>query len=1042
MGVRASAALILLFIVVLSPSTTVGASPPELVLSPRFGEPGSRCVFFGSGFDPERNVTLMLYTWGDSYVCNLIHGFWPEPSGAFSGSFTVPAAISGNYLVKAVQEETGLVAVCVFKIGTVIVLLPVENGPIGASIRFSGSGFTPGGGWNASFDGTQFASGIAPPSSIISGSFIVPSTTTPRHVVRFSDLTTMITLEVPFNVTSLWVNSDAYPDDNVTVVGAYFTVDHGLQPPDGTTVEFVLSNSTYSTHIRVRQYAGQPQARDVLADGAGNFTGWWLVSESGLSSGFYTVNATDANGLWASAGIRIWGAPGDWSTVQQNPSRTGYSSSIAPENCHLEWYFNFTEYDTPSLVCYPFGDPVVYGGRLYVSASNTLFCLNSTTGEVLWESPGWPANNYMFDVSPSAAEGKVYTIAGYGNGTNCVLCFDALDGSLIWRFSGDGGESILTVFDQSVAVSYGRVYFGAILNSNVRGLYCLNATTGDALWFFSYCVNPGSIWLPEYETVYGTPAVESGRVYFYSSWESGWSLNCVDAFDKDLLWRKFMTWHGYNMPSSTPVVSDGRVYITDSYSLHCCNAYNGYEYWMRDDLASITIPSVAYGRVFVGCNLYYTESNSVYHALLCLNQTNGDEIWRYRSSSTSVFGFSSLSTADGKLYVSCGWGILQCHNASTGELLWGFRTEGDWLESSPTIANGFVYVSSEDRNLYAFSTEGQPGDFNGNGITDGVDEWPIRNWSSTFNDYWYNGTTYGNILDYGDQAPSIVDLPYPLGVSLEADSSGGVAPAVIVVSGYPTYLNVSLSAGDRTVATRRQVISYSRDVFELESQRGFVNVNFRVPQGKTVWLNLTEGCGALIDFSRGVVAAHDSNTGDIIVTIDLDTHVLHPGNIVSFAYILILNGVQGPSVGVDWSLIGVPGRLVDPRIEAVFGAELEHIKAIYGYVDGEWRFWIPGVSSTLATLESGCGYWVLSDAEYDLAISTYPADEPQLRSGWNLIGIAGESSQNVDDYLDGLGWSAVFGFDSSIQSWSYNISGLGGTLTTLRPGGGYWVLVK
>jgi serine/threonine-protein kinase len=44
-------------------------------------------------------------------------------------------------------------------------------------------------------------------------------------------------------------------------------------------------------------------------------------------------------------------------------------------------------------------------------------------------------------------------------------------------------------------------------------------------------------------------------------------------------------------------------------------------------------------------------------------------------------------------------------NASTGAKLWSY-TVGEYVDSSPAVANGVVYVGSWDKNLYAFSLPG------------------------------------------------------------------------------------------------------------------------------------------------------------------------------------------------------------------------------------------------------------------------------------------------------------------------------------------------
>jgi hypothetical protein len=58
---------------------------------------------------------------------------------------------------------------------------------------------------------------------------------------------------------------------------------------------------------------------------------------------------------------------------------------------------------------------------------------------------------------------------------------------------------------------------------------------------------------------------------------------------------------------------------------------------------------------------------------------------------------------------------VYCVNASTGALIWSYRTGGMLYGSSPAIANGAVYIGSIDKQVYAFGTEVIP-----EGLTFGV----------------------------------------------------------------------------------------------------------------------------------------------------------------------------------------------------------------------------------------------------------------------------------------------------------------------------------
>jgi outer membrane protein assembly factor BamB len=70
--------------------------------------------------------------------------------------------------------------------------------------------------------------------------------------------------------------------------------------------------------------------------------------------------------------------------------------------------------------------------------------------------------------------------------------------------------------------------------------------------------------------------------------------------------------------------------------------------------------------------------------------------------SSAFFLESSPAVANGVVYVGSVEGIVYALNANTGARLWSFAT-GREVESSPAIANGVVYVGSDDGNLYALN---------------------------------------------------------------------------------------------------------------------------------------------------------------------------------------------------------------------------------------------------------------------------------------------------------------------------------------------------
>jgi outer membrane protein assembly factor BamB len=143
--------------------------------------------------------------------------------------------------------------------------------------------------------------------------------------------------------------------------------------------------------------------------------------------------------------------------------------------------------------------------------------------------------------------------------------------------------------------------------------------------------------------------------------------------------------------------------------------------WVAQDIGIplVSSPAVAYGSVYIGAHSLRTYdavgSSAFCHSVggsvptctpVWLGTTGGD----VESSPAVSNGVVYVGADDGKLYAFDAHGVTNCTGASpkTCAPLWTAATGGPVI-SSPAVANGVVYVGSNDNKLYAFDARGTTG---------------------------------------------------------------------------------------------------------------------------------------------------------------------------------------------------------------------------------------------------------------------------------------------------------------------------------------------
>lgn len=140
---------------------------------------------------------------------------------------------------------------------------------------------------------------------------------------------------------------------------------------------------------------------------------------------------------------------------------------------------------------------------------------------------------------------------------------------------------------------------------------------------------------------------------------------------------------------STPVISDGRVFVADVMGkIYAISQADGKELWRRNyDTGFLASPAIQREHLVIGDY----EGN-----LYCIDVKSGKEHWKVVvdgeiNGSAAFHGENVLVTSqDGKLH---------CFAMSDGAAVWSYQTE-DQIRCSPTVAGGRTFLGGCDGQLH------------------------------------------------------------------------------------------------------------------------------------------------------------------------------------------------------------------------------------------------------------------------------------------------------------------------------------------------------
>lgn len=280
---------------------------------------------------------------------------------------------------------------------------------------------------------------------------------------------------------------------------------------------------------------------------------------------------------------------------------------------------------------------------------------------------------YTVIVTRQKAPGIVY----FGCNDNFFYALDAATGKLVWKFQGTG-----SFVYSSPTYANGNIYVGGIDNN----VYAFNAYNGNVIW----------------QKKIATTGIESDAVFHNGTLYVGTNddyLYALNASNGDIKWS-FLT--GGNV-SASPTIWNGTVYFGSSDGkLYALDANTGSPKWHYQTGAMINQsgPALANGVIYVGSRDGY---------LYAIDALAGQLVWRFSGEGIS-FEQSSPTVSGGIVYIGSWYnvpafsekGCVYAVNAGTGQLVWK-QLNNTGVSSSPSVANGIVYITADDLKVHALN---------------------------------------------------------------------------------------------------------------------------------------------------------------------------------------------------------------------------------------------------------------------------------------------------------------------------------------------------
>jgi outer membrane protein assembly factor BamB len=264
-----------------------------------------------------------------------------------------------------------------------------------------------------------------------------------------------------------------------------------------------------------------------------------------------------------------------------------------------------------------------------------------------------------------------------GTDDNTMYCFDTADGKILWTYTPDSDG----YFTTGPAIAYGNVYE---LNKD-GNLYAIDLATGHLAWKYQ---GPGTLLWPGYPTVAdGKVYATTGQFAQYGGAVGTSEFVCLNAYTGQVLWKLPIE---ALAPRESVAVAYGHLYLIPGTVTDAVDATSGSEYNSFNQVWAIGTPDIP------ASDWPMWRADASHSSTAQIGPSNLSLAWQFTTNGSVI---SSPSVADGILYVGSQDKSIYALGAWSGNLIWKFTTQ-DAQVSSPAIVNGKVYTGGDDGYVY------------------------------------------------------------------------------------------------------------------------------------------------------------------------------------------------------------------------------------------------------------------------------------------------------------------------------------------------------